>query len=314
MNKISYNLENIEFIFYYDEFYNKRLKVINNCGFDRDIEIKCYLPVDLLPILTLKTKINHGNFFIFKNNINGIQNTEIYVDKKNKGFYKILSDRKKYNLNDKVICLGLNKTGTTTLAKAMGDLGYQTLNSSYYYYLRRSTTYSNTYNIENLIENTDINFFDDCPFSYPVLSLKILKKYPQCKYILTKRSDKELWVNSFINHFSKWTKTDIEKIFNGESLEKNVFNYNENFLFYGEIMSMVECYNIDKLDGDFKMKLSKIYEEYNNDITIFFKLNNIDWIEIDVSKEGELKKLSNWLNVNTDKNNFEHHNKGNYGN
>jgi hypothetical protein len=313
MNKISYNLENIEFIFFYDEFYNKRLKVINNCEFDKDIEIRCYLPLDLLPILTLKTKINHGHFFIFDDNINGIQNTEFYVDKNRIGFFKVISDIKKTKTSEKVICVGLNKTGTTSLSKNMSILGYNTLSYPYYDYLRRTTIKDKTYNVEILIENTDINFFDDIPFSYPLISKKIIEKYPNCRYVLSKRENSEKWVKSFINHYSNWTKNDIKNIFKGKGLESNAFNYNNSDIIYGEILTLIESYDISKSDNIEKI-LSDFYYEYNYSIKNTLIKYGCDWIEIDVSKKGELKKLTNWLGIKHDKEDFIHVNKGNYGN
>jgi hypothetical protein len=42
--------------------------------------------------------------------------------------------------------------------------------------------------------------------------------------------------------------------------------------------------------------------------------NGVEWIEIEVSKEGELKKLTDWLGIENDKNDFNCLNKGDYGN
>jgi hypothetical protein len=314
MNKINYNIGNVSFTINYDSEKNKMMKVTNHSGSKKKIMIRGFLSMDILPTNVWETEIDNGYYFKFSKKFNGYNIIEISLDGKSYGYFKVIPDKKKYNLNNKIICIGLNKTATTSLAYEMKKVGYKTLTQPLYDYLRRTSNSTDITNVSTLLEHTDLNFFDDSPFSYPTNVIKIIKKYPNCKYILTKRKDTELWVDSFINHYNKWIKGNIEELFNGKNMELNSFNYNEGTIVYGEINALIESYQLYKYDGNFKEKLFNFYENYNKKIKILMESNEIEWIEIDASKDGELKKLTDWLSIENNKNNFSWINKGKYGN
>lgn len=116
---------------------------------------------------------------------------------------------KDYEPNNKVFVIGLNKTGTTSLEKILQDFGYKlgnqadaelltidVLKGQYRFFLKYLKT---------------ANAFQDLPFSTRNIYKLIDKQYPNAKFILTLRSNSDIWYTSFSNFTKKILKTqDIE--------------------------------------------------------------------------------------------------------
>ena len=64
------------------------------------------------------------------------------------------------------------------------------------------------------------------------------------------------------------------------------------------LLNMFETWNLDSYDGTIDEKLRQVYNNHNNSVKNSLIANNCDWIEIDVSKKGEFKKLTDWLKIN----------------
>ncbi len=99
-----------------------------------------------------------------------------------------------FNIRNKVFCLGLPKTGTTSLSACFNQLGYKCSN------------YHTT--PENFVMNKDydslfnycrkFNFFKDFPWG--VVFQILDEKYTDAKFILTERLNEDIWYKSMINH------------------------------------------------------------------------------------------------------------------
>lgn len=94
----------------------------------------------------------------------------------------------------KVVCIGLPKTGTTSFGDAMLQLGYRHkpfgdrvfFPSGYPFVLR--------------YQLMKYESFDDYPWFYAYEFVK--KKYPRAKFVLTKRRNPEVWLESLKRHYS----------------------------------------------------------------------------------------------------------------
>lgn len=94
---------------------------------------------------------------------------------------------------EKIICIGLQRTGTTSIGAALRYLGYNHL------------SYNKNHN--NLRIQNDVpalmkivakyESFDDNPWCH--LYKEIYEEYPDSKFILTKRKSAEIWYNSICN-------------------------------------------------------------------------------------------------------------------
>ena len=93
--------------------------------------------------------------------------------------------------NQKIICIGLGKTGTTSFSQAMIELGYRHCGHGA--------------SLPKLGSNIGLNIginlalkyydsFDDFP--WPYLYRKIALKYPNAKFVLTRRKNPDVWLSS----------------------------------------------------------------------------------------------------------------------
>ena len=123
--------------------------------------------------------------------------TDLYLNVKHTAVVFLAFTRKK-QFGPKVFCIGFNKTGTTSLGRALGSLGYR--NSSFnrvvwrQYYLKGK--------IEKVIEYASkFESFDDLPWLKEDLIPFLDKSFPGSKWIYLERDEKE-WKSSFV----KWSK------------------------------------------------------------------------------------------------------------
>jgi hypothetical protein len=96
-------------------------------------------------------------------------------------------------MKSKVICVGLPRTGTTSLGVSMRYLGYNHLS-----YKKENNTLFKNGEISSLMEIvSNYDSFDDSP--WPYLFKQIDNLYPDSKYILTIRKTPDIWFKSICN-------------------------------------------------------------------------------------------------------------------
>lgn len=96
---------------------------------------------------------------------------------------------------NKIFVVGLDKTGTSSISKALRILNYSVIESDAKFI--------------DIYEKSDINYFMNFIKQYDagadlpwcVLYKELYKKYPNAKYILTTRENENIWVKSHFNHF-----------------------------------------------------------------------------------------------------------------
>lgn len=99
---------------------------------------------------------------------------------------------------EKIICIGLGKTGTTSFGEAMGILGYNhCLVGSGGVAFGHENRYM--WPIHRSLSKYDS--FDDFP--WPYLYEMISAKYPRAKFVLTRRVSADVWLNSLQKHYSR---------------------------------------------------------------------------------------------------------------
>ncbi|MEM0976169.1 MAG: sulfotransferase [Pseudomonadota bacterium] len=120
----------------------------------------------------------------------------------------------------KIFCIGLNKTGSTSLHQAFGQLGFRSLHwapENRDWRIRKRTADRIADNIRHfkdhdvplltLIEDYDV-YSDIGPLaaSYQLLD----KQYPGSKFILNTRSNVDAWIESRRKHFAKVSRLAVE--------------------------------------------------------------------------------------------------------
>jgi hypothetical protein len=166
------------------------------------------------------------------------------------------------NNSVKVFCLGLQKTGTTSVEWLLKDMGKQV------------ATYYKNWDIEfvNKLKQGDyselkrvaelFDAFQDAPWF--LFYREFDSWYPGSKFILTIR-DSRSWWKSFLYYFEKRSLSIFEYIYG----YKNPVGNENNFI--------------------------ERYERHNREVIEYFKDRPEDLLVIDVSEENALHKISNFL-------------------
>lgn len=287
----------------------KSLKIENTSEKDINIKLLFYCNSVVNAIHQWSGKIKSNTWIIPEINTLNTNYFKVLINDINKGIIPIYDLNNQIPLEEKIICLGLNKTGTSSIKKAFEDLGFKVYPQSHNdsNFLHNYFTGKNVGTAIDFMEQTNHTFFKDIPWSCPGISEKIIRYTPNSKFILSVRENPEKWINS-VKRF--WT--DILK--DGEIdytyiADVKFLDYDYKIPIYGYLYGMFKSWNLEKYDGTFDEKLYQVYINHNNSVRKTLNKYNCDWIEIDVSKEGEHKKLTDWLGIYSDKINFEHINK-----
>lgn len=201
----------------------------------------------------------------------------------------------------KVFCIGLNKTGTTSLREAMHDLGYVIGNQ------REGELLFDDWLIRDfkrLIKYCrTAQFFQDVPFSYPYTFMAVDQAFSNSKFVLTVRDNPEQWYNSLVNFYGKLfgngkvppTIEDLKKanyVYEGfpyDSLKK-VLNVSDENLFNKEVL--IESYTT--------------HIEIVND---YFSYRKKDLLVLNVADKDAYKKLCDFLDKKCESTSFPWKNK-----
>lgn len=212
-----------------------------------------------------------------------------------------LKNRIKILNKRKVFCIGLNKTGTTSLNKAMQDLGYVS---------------GNQHKAEKLIHTWAIRdfkriirycysaqFFQDIPFSLPYTYVSLDQAFPGSKFILTIRDSPDDWYNSLTSfHAKMWGKDG--KLPTKEDLKNS---------FYGKLGGPWEAnrlfYNTPENDPYNKEKLKDFYIQHNKNVIDYFRHRSADLLILNVADKKAYTKLCDFLRIENEEKEFPWENK-----
>jgi len=209
-----------------------------------------------------------------------------------------------------VIAIGLNKTGTSSLNKDLVNLGYNLFPELIgHQYLFPDVYRGDFHSTISSIENPRYNFHQDLPTSLPNVYKKIFKHRPDDIYVLTVRESEDKFVSSCLKFYDHYFKIgEISKFDHSQEVHHNYF-YIDNITLCGLPYGFFELWGI-KNTKNLEQKLKDVYNKHNEDVIKFFERERgSNFIVIDVSKVGELKKLTNWLGIKNDKQDFSWENK-----
>lgn len=183
-----------------------------------------------------------------------------------------------------IFCIGLSKTGTLSLSKALELLGYKPIHypddaiyDSFYKKL-----FDEEYDVSSL---GDRNAFLDIPFAFSFKGF--YESYPESKFILTTR-EKNNWLKSCKKHMKKkkyFVQDKIRKLMYGS----DVFNYT---------------------------KMSETYDHHYKNVIDFFQNKPEQLLVYNVCEKEGWEPLLKFLDIENDniiKTEFPHLNKTDYG-
>ena len=245
-----------------------------------------------------------GNWFIPNIRYDAFSSIKIYIDDVY-NFHLSLDNNKNYNkFKSKIIGIGLNKTGTTSFRDSMGMNGFKVFNEYYgHQYLLQDVHNKNIYSTLSFLESPLFDLYEDLPFSLLNFYKEIYEHRPQDYYVLTVRNNVEEWVESAYKFYSH-DINDINlkkdyKIHRITNIGNKQTVLTKNYL----TLQMIN-WGING-SGNIKNQFRDTYNRHLDDVTNFFsKKFNSNFITINVSKENELKRLSNFIGFETTENNF----------
>lgn len=174
----------------------------------------------------------------------------------------------------KIFCIGSNKTGTTSLSRALSILGYNV--APIWPVFSRDTGileayFANDYTKLNaIIDKYDA--FKDRPWNHGDFYKYLDMQYPKSRFILTIR-DTESWISSY-RAFA--IKIGLK-----------------NRWFYKKVSQA--CYGNEDFLAD-EISMARHYETRNDGIVQYFSGQNSRFLTIDLEDINKMEKLSNFLN------------------
>lgn len=189
----------------------------------------------------------------------------------------------------KLFCIGLNKTGTTSLEKACKNLGFCVDDQNEAHKLMYNYEKREFGKIVDHCKNAEV--FQDSPFSMKFTYLFLEQAYPDAKFILTVRDSPEQWYESFVRFQTKLfgtngnipTKDDLLKAKrpHGRSVYDNIrmrFGTSDENLFDKEI-------------------LTAYYTTHNNEVMDYFRLLPEKLLILNLSSEDAYPKFCSFIGV-----------------
>jgi hypothetical protein len=177
----------------------------------------------------------------------------------------------------KIFCIGLNKTGTSTLAECLRVLGFS--------HLKCSRDFLEDYRLKNdftkifkTVEQFDS--FSDWP--WPLIYKELDKNFPQSRFILTIRKNPEVWIKSLKRHSLVYTNPQTH-------CRKLAYGYNYPF---GKEEEHI-----------------KIYEEHNKQVVKYFDGRQDDLLILNFEEGDGWEKICNFLGKDIPTREFPHRNK-----
>ncbi len=187
----------------------------------------------------------------------------------------------------KVFCIGANKTGTTSVEKALSDLGFKMGNQNSAQALIEAYKIRDFKKIRDFCKNADA--FQDAPFSWHYTGIFMDLYFKKAKFILTIRDDEEQWYKSLTQFHSKILGLDRLPNSNDLKLAKRSKDRTmwDNFNVRHDI-SNDDPYNEERL--------KKYYLDHNRMIIDYFRFKK-NLLVINLSHEDSYSRFCDFLEV-----------------
>lgn len=188
---------------------------------------------------------------------------------------------------EKVFCIGLNKTGTTSLSAALHDLGFRLGSQRRGELLLDDWARRDFCRIFYLCYSADA--FKDIPFSLPFTFEAIDQHFPNAKFIMSLRDDGEQWYESITRFHSKlWA--DGKRIPTAEDLKTATYikrgrPWHSNRLIY----------NTPETEPYRKDDLLQFYANHRDAVRSYFKHRSGKMLEINVARSDDYARMCEFL-------------------
>lgn len=197
------------------------------------------------------------------------------------------------NDREKIFCIGLNKTGTTSLGFFFELQGFKVLNQRIgelmlLQYLKRDFE-----NIAEQCSSSGCDVFQDVPFSLPDTFEYLAERFPESKFILTVRDSAEVWYQSMLQFHSDFFNKG--RLPTRESLEGSSYIYKG---WAWDMMNSVYFKGKDKLYN--KADLESVYSSHNQRVIDYFKEEPGRLLVMNLSKKEDFPRLCNFIGITSE--------------
>ena len=209
---------------------------------------------------------------------------------------------------DRVFCISMQRTGTTSTGDFLADHGYSVAGwpVSDYYNWPYLYSISNDEAIFNSTAFQSYNAFEDSPWYHPGMYKKLFNRFPKSKFILFKR-DSDDWFDSMVKHSDGKTPGNTFRHCQVYSRLPEFYKRLQNDDDFHPTLN--ESDNLMSLQGK-REHYIEVYERYNKEVIVFFENSNSERLFTGQLEDPEKwKKLGDFLEVNVDKNYRKHSNK-----
>ena len=187
----------------------------------------------------------------------------------------------------KVFCIGRNKTGTTSMAKAFRELALVVADQGVAELLLRDWARRDFRRI--VLYCYTAQAFQDVPFSLPFTFQAVDQKFPGSKFILTVRDSPEQWYNSLIRfHAAKFGRNG--RLPTIDDLEAATYVY-RGWMY--ESTRLIRDIPAD--DPYNKDLLISHYNAHNNAVLEYFRRRPQDLLVLNVAEPSAYDKLCDFL-------------------
>lgn len=192
------------------------------------------------------------------------------------------------NKKPKVFCIGLNKTGTTTLEKVLKDFNYKFGNQRSGELLFKDWFRRDFKSTIALSKTADA--FQDAPFSFPFTFIALDQNFPNAKFILSIRDSPEQWYNSLIKFHSKLWADGINQPTIAD-LKNAKYRY-KGFAYEAHKV----IFKTPDEDPYNKEILIDYYNNHNYQVKEYFRSRPEKLLVINVSNDNDYLRLCDFLN------------------
>jgi hypothetical protein len=186
---------------------------------------------------------------------------------------------------EKIFCIGLSKTGTTSLERALKDLGYRLGDQHQGELLLPAYAARNFRPIVEFCLTADA--FQDAPFSFPFTYLALDQSFPNAKFILSIRDDSDQWYRSLVGFHSK--------LFGDGRIPVKDDLVRATYSYPGFVWESTKILVNPREDDIYhKPTLVSYYDRHNADVRDYFRIKS-NFLEINLSDKAAYRKFCDFL-------------------
>jgi hypothetical protein len=185
----------------------------------------------------------------------------------------------------KIFCVGLNKTGTTSLDVAFKQLGFRTAEAVH---LLDDWAKRDFRQLIDLCQTADA--FQDIPFSLPFTYPVLDYAFPNSKFILTVRNSTDEWYRSLTTFHTNLIGKG--RLPTAEDLKASPILYD------GWLWSTLHLIGgVDEADPYNRERWTRLYEEHNANILSYFRYRPESLLVLNLAEASAMSRLCAFLGV-----------------